>query len=716
MLKDINIKNEYRSLHDNIPKDFYIPLLGESIMYKRSVGYFSSKVLISISYGIEKMIQNGGIIRLICSPNLDHEDILAINSGYQKRISETIEKKMLAEVREPENEFEEERLNYLAHLISDNKLDIKVALSYNKGKFGLYHEKLGLFYDKDSNIVAFSGSMNETYNAVSENYEAIDVFKSWSDTDGRVLQKEKAFDALWDNIDEAAYVLTFPNAVKEKIVSYKKENINFRILSESTNEYLKHCINHKLNLLTEKFPRIDNTISFRDYQNHAIEEWKSNNYIGIFDMATGTGKTYTGLKAVVELYNNNNKRLAVVIVCPFMHLVEQWVVDIKRFGMWPIIAYSESIHKNWKAKLKQNVRLFNEKILNHFCLVTTNITYCSEFVQEEIKKIQQDIVLVIDEAHNFGAQNFSKGLIEQIPFRLALSATIDRYGDIKGTNKLYNYFGKKCIEYTLKDAIDNGMLTPYKYYPLIVYFDEDELEEYIELTIKIRKISNFSESYEELNDIAKRILIKRARIVAGARQKLESLRKAIEPLKNQDHILVYCGATNVSDIDYKENEVTASEKRQLELVLNILGNELGMKVHEYTSKESKEERAMITDAFIDVNPYQALVAIRCLDEGVNIPSIKTAFIMASSTNPKEYIQRRGRVLRKAKGKLFATIYDFIVLPFDLKKCINISQNEIELTKGLVKREIERMEDFVSIAQNPFESDDIIYKAKKIFNI
>lgn len=226
-LLDVSLKKEYRSPRDNIVTDFYIPLLKEAKLYKRSVGFFSSSSLLEISYGISNLINNGGKILLIASPNLSDEDIEAINKGYEIR-DNIIERALLQYITEPQNYFEEERLNLLATLIAQEKLDIKIAFSLKGEKLGLYHEKLGLMYDNENNIIAFSGSMNETENAFVNNYEIVDVFTSWEDKD-RVSIKEKSFDQLWNNSDGNAVVCDFPEIVKEKLLSYKKETVDWEI-------------------------------------------------------------------------------------------------------------------------------------------------------------------------------------------------------------------------------------------------------------------------------------------------------------------------------------------------------------------------------------------------------------------------------------------------------------------------------------------------------
>ena len=272
-LKDVNLKKEYRTPRDNIVNDFYIPLLKESTLYKRSVGFFSSSSLLEISYGISYLINNGGKIELIVSPNLSEEDIEAINKGYEVR-ENIIERVLLQYITEPQNYFEEERLNMLATLIAQEKLDIKVAFSLKNDKLGLYHEKLGLIYDSENNIIAFSGSMNETENAFVHNYEVVDVFTSWNEHDW-VNIKENAFDSLWNNNDGNAKVFDFPEVVKNKLLSYKKNDVDWEIDQKEFQEKHVDSTIEKLKRVTNS-PEIPAGLNLYKYQSEAIDNWKKN--------------------------------------------------------------------------------------------------------------------------------------------------------------------------------------------------------------------------------------------------------------------------------------------------------------------------------------------------------------------------------------------------------------------------------------------------------
>lgn len=712
-LQDIDIKNEYRSLIDNVARDFYIPLLKEANSYKRAVGFFSSSALVEISKGISGLVQNGGKIQLIASPYLSKEDVEAMRKGYQHRDS-IIENALLRELNDGTDYFETERLNLLANLIADGILDIKVALTEKNGELGMYHEKMGIISDSYGNKVAFSGSMNESATAMVLNYEAIDVFCSWAGDDNRVLSKENAFESIWNGVEPNIKTIYFPNLKDAIIKKYKKEDWNYDIDKKELDIPL--IKEEKQGYVGAKIP---SNIKLHEYQILAIDNWEKNNYRGIFDMATGTGKTYTGLAAIARLSDSLSHKLAVFIVCPYQHLVEQWVEDIEAFGINPIIGYSASKQKNWKKLLEdaiidQKLRVQNKKF---FCFISTNATFSSIYVQNQISQIKSDALLLIDEAHNFGAAHLSKTLSERFYYRLALSATINRHNDEEGTEKLFNYFGKRCIEYTLERAIEEKKLTRYKYYPIITSLNELELEKYNDFSYEISKcIIKGKNGKVRLSERGKILALARARLVAGAEDKVIKLEEYISQYTEDKHILVYCGATTMLAENQEESSTDDEDIRQIDLVTSLLGNKLNMKVSQFTSKEDAIERGILKNEFASGDNLQALIAIKCLDEGVNIPKIKIAFILASTTNPKEYIQRRGRVLRLAEGKDYAVIYDFIALPRPIDTVTSITEIEMKRDLSLVKNELNRAQEFARLSMNMAEAESVIDSIKEAYCI
>lgn len=705
---EMNIKKKYRSSDTiNIAESFIEPILKECAVYKRAVGFFSSSSLVYTSKGLAKLAETytGGdpIIQYVVSPKLTKEDAEAIQNGYQER-DKVIEAALVRDFEEVTDPFQQERLNMISHLISSGVMDIKVAVTEFGGKIGMYHEKIGIFYDDDGNKIAFTGSLNESLNAYLNNFESIRVYRSWEGEDDDCFDIEYDFNNLWNNTTKKVRIMSFPSAAKEKLFQYKKETYDPDI-DEHEEEYLRNTYDY-----VSTHPRIPDDINLHDYQKEAIREWFKHKCCGIFDMATGTGKTYTAYGAIVKLLEKAKYRMATIIICPYQHLVEQWAEDAPKFGINNmIIGYSSSKHARYLSKLQTAVQDYNDGLADNFFFICTNASFKLDKVQNVLNQIRGRALLVADEAHNLGAKKIQECLTDLFTYRLALSATVERYRDEEGTQAIFDYFGKKCIEYPMSRAIVEDKLTKYYYYPIFVSFNDEEIEEYVRLTKLVRQNSYpNSKGKVELTKTGEMYAIARARLVAGCQNKLVKLKEEMMNHLTEKNMLVYCGTSKLADDN-------GEEVKQIDKVCKILGHELNLNIDRYTSRESAEERMEIKRRF-QSGFLQALVAIKCLDEGVNIPGIKTAFILASSTNPREYIQRRGRVLRKADNKPYAVIYDFITLPFDIHNVQASDQYLVDDFRSLAINEISRMEEFGKLSLNPTDTLELIQKIKTVFHL
>lgn len=689
--KDIDIQIRYRSDIHNFPRDFLIPVLSNTDLYKRGVGYFSTSALVQLSTGLFEMAKHGGKIQLVCSPKLSEEDIRAIEVGYKSR-EEIISSGLMNALREPINYFEEERLNLIATLIAEGHMDIKIAFLEDDSGFRLYHEKIAVFIDEDGNRISYAGSANESENGLDGNFESIYTFCSWKDQSQKdaVLLSEQDFDNMWIDSTHKLHVIPFPEIVTKKLITYRKKEVDWNI---DEKEYgYKSFLKSQL-----KFRTPDN-VRLHDYQEEAVTKWK-NRYKGIFDMCTGAGKTYTALAAMVDLAGEFNEKICVFIVCPYIHLVSQWEEDVIMWTSAPIIiAHSKSPDNQWKNSLMKAYKRF-KKEGSPFVCITTNDTYASDDIQQYISRFteEQKVLLIVDEAHNFGSSQMIKVMLENIKYRIALSATIKRYMDKTGSQHIIDYFGEKCIEYSLERAIKDGNLVHYEYYPVPVYLTADELDKYRRLSKKLKKYIVVKAGKMKISEAGKPVIYERTRLLAGAINKINLLMQLIENYKRDNNILIYCGATNIEDED------TGEERRQIDLVTEKLQMEYHMSVKRFTAEENLKERQNIKTYFAQ-GMYQVVTAIKCLDEGVNIPGIKTAFIMSSSRNPKEFVQRRGRLLRKSDNKAKAIIYDFITLPRELD---NVIPNDFEEDKSILVGEIARIKEFGQMADNDELSSALI---------
>ena len=453
-------------------------------------------------------------------------------------------------------------------------------------------------------------------------------------------------------------------------------------------------------------PQIPPSLQLRSYQKQAANNWFANNGRGTLKMATGSGKTITALAITYELYRQINLQV-LLVVCPYRHLVTQWSRECEKFGLKPILAF-ENV-RNWQTQVSTqlyNVRSGSQRFLT---LITTNSTLISDGFQSQLKYFPEKTLIIGDEAHNLGSPKLEESLPRNIGLRLGLSATPQRYFDEVGTQSILNYFGAVLQpEFTLRDAINQGALVHYLYYPILIELTESESRAYAKLTSKIgrallyRDQENADLSNIEDNEDIKPLLIQRARLVSAAENKLKALRELMVNRRETTHTLFYCS-------DGSQETEGRTNLRQLKEVTRILGVELGYRVSTYTAQTSLVEREALRNQF-ECGELQGLVAIRCLDEGVDIPAIKTAVILASSSNPRQFIQRRGRVLRPHPGKERATIFDTIVLPPDLDR------ETLEVERNLLRKELRRFVEFADLADNAGEARMKLFNLQKRYGL
>ena len=693
MLADLPLRLSYRSDADSIITDFYVPCLKASKNYDRAVGFFSSSALSLAAKGLHAFLSGGGKMRLVASPLLSPEDIAAITSGYLDRRS--AEAMALASVIDQEfPRSVSNRLGLLAWLVAHDRLDVKIAVRKADCQNGIYHEKVGVFHD-GRDFVAFAGSPNESASGLVSNFECVDVFCSWKPADcERATEKVRGFERLWSDHTPSLEVYPFPEAARKSLLRHRIPRIPDQDpeLVEEEDLSVVRCPHLE--------PSVPDDIVLRDYQILAIENWLRAKGNGTLKMATGSGKTVVALAAACRAFKAGLK--ALVVVTPYRHLVSQWSEQSQRFSMRPIRCCES--RSNWQAVLHESLLSLGSGTIPFLCAVTTNATFASSAFQDVIRFLPAQTVIVGDEAHNLGADRLTKSLPTSIPYRMALSATPERWFDDEGTEDLLDYFGPVMQpEFTLADAIRAGALVPYRFHPSFVELTEDESEEYVSLSRSIgRAIARSPKDDLNFPQISY-LLFRRARLVGCARNKLSALRDIMAGRLETSHTLFYCGDGRV------EEPATGEIVRHLEAVCRLLGYELGYRVTTYTAENSMSERDELRRR-LDNGELQGLVAIRCLDEGVDIPPIRTAFILASSTNPRQFIQRRGRVLRRSPGKTSADLFDFIVVPPEGPS------DYFEYERRLLRREIARYIEFADLAINSGEARGRLVDLQKKFGL
>lgn len=677
------------SEHDPI-KEFFDPVLERAKQYDIAVGYFSSAWLRDAAHGISNFALNGGKARWIVSPELSPEDFRSLQ--VEGEISDVQTRDLIS--RSYENLYQQltqHTREALGWLINDGIVTFKIGIPRNRLS-GIMHAKQGLFLDENGNRIGFLGSYNLTGGA-GTNWEAFSVFCDWSSDESseRIAVIGNSFERMWNGLDPNLALYDPAEADLERFVSEARKGTKHYDLFPPEDRRWPRVPDH---FLTDG--------RLRDYQEEGIRNWFKNNGRGILHMATGTGKTVTALTAITRLNDyvaQKKGELCTVIAVPYQHLAEQWAREAEEFEFEPVLCYGGV--GRWMEGAQSQLNDLRAKARQQVMLIAVNASMKDEPFQSILRAYSGNLLFVGDEMHNLGARTALNALPEHAAFRLGLSATPDRYGDEEGTIALKRYFGEIVLEFGLDKAIKGGHLCRYYYYPILIHLDEDEQAEYDELSLRIGKLfAQGASPNSEENDHLNRLLIKRARLVGKARNKLPALLDLLRRQEDVSHTLIYCG-------DSKDGGA-----RYIDTALEQVGGELGLRASPFTSRENNEERAELLSQFSS-GEIQVLLAIRCLDEGVDVPMTKTAYILASSANPKEFIQRRGRVLRRAKGKSRAYIYDFIVTP-DPEKLSEQGVTNVE--RSLMRRELGRFNEFASLAENHGEALAKITEIKKSLNL
>jgi len=621
-LKDLEIKKSYISCGDeNIAKSFLVPALKHTKLYQRSVGFFSSSVFEPILDGVVSLARNGGKIQLIASPHLNEDDIQAISLGYEKReaiIQNAFSRDFISELEE----LDEIRLQVLVDLIAQGTLDIRIAIT---DTVGIYHDKLGILEDFNGNVVVFYGSANSSASGYQKNYEKIRTVKSWIESDAESIDDEKAeFQSLWEGTNPFVKVYPYKEIAKKNLLT---------------------VIENKRSGAGEKS---NAPIQLRDYQKEAIAAWVDNDYHGFYVMATGTGKTWTAIFSAKELID---KHPAMVVICaPYKHLVRQWADDVvKTFPDAKLIMVS-SENPQWEQQINHEVIRKKYSPQNQIIIISTIASFKMDRFMAALRKSKDDKLLIVDEAHRFTDR--PEEIKKDFKYMLGLSATPFSGTSAQKGMELMEFFGGQVFNLPIEVALERGFLVPYYYHPIFVYATDDEEGKFRYHTQRI--LSCFKNNRCINPDLLVKSLRNRLRVISMAEAKQTQIDEIINQISEKDHFVVYCGDGRLFDNNSGE------ELRHIQSVKRVLTAH-GFKSSQFTATENMAVRMELVDAF-NKGEISAMAAIRCLDEGINIPSIKSALILSSNDDYREFVQRRGRILRKYANKDHANIYDVIVLP------------------------------------------------------
>lgn len=697
MLRDLHLKAVYRSESDNILVDFYIPVLSVAKNYDRAVGFFSAATLTHAAQGLTAFITNGERMRLIVGAFVDDQDVNAIEHGYELRnINERLTNQFLNVLKNVSDRVFEQRVQALAYLVAAGILDVRVALK----RRGMYHEKIGIITDHQGDQVVFQGSANETPQGLlpDYNFESINAFPCWEAAFAAYYQPYlDGFETLWNNRSKNTIVLEFPDAVKEHLIRVAKD---CRLPDPATETAAWEEVRRTLNRqspTTMAMPTVPTTLGGQpfalfEHQKNALAAWRKHSFQGIMALATGAGKTITSLYAATRMLEGL-KRLFVVISVPFQNLADQWCMVARDFNMTPLQCYGSM--DSWRDELRNIVDAFNHRAQRFAIAVVVNRTLQSPTFQEILHTIPGEQLLFIgDECHHHTSSIAINALPAHAAYRLGLSATPAHDFNLSADDQMQAFYGPIVARYTLADALNDGVLTPYEYYVHPVPLERDEAEEYFQLSKRISALLAQGTDIDGENPYLETLLFARARLLGSAQRKRSVLDGVLAEVPPHPLSLFYCGDGRVAD------DITGEEVRQIDAVSQALFSR-GWKTSQFTARESLSARRTILDNF-RIGDIDALVAIRCLDEGIDIPGCSTAFLLASARSPRQFIQRRGRILRRAPGKSRAFIHDFLVYnPYP------VTPEMAEAERRLMEAELARVNEFANTALNPYDAERAI---------
>lgn len=650
--KDIPIKPSYETLSEDPLKDFYVPVLEESISYDRIAGYFSSTSLAIAARGIAGLINNVGHMRLIVSPNLSREDYEAICTSSDNP-ELYIERMMLESLAEIKQTLRDDHVRALGWMLASGLLEMKIAylLDDDEETAGaLFHQKVGILCDCTGNSLSFSGSINETATGWLKNSEEFKVFCEWKAGQEVFYAADKAkFESFWN--DRRPYVKMLspsPSFVTE----FEKLGEDFDADSLTLKRYLKEQQREEAKERIPLFP----------YQAEAVDAWESHDHRLLFEMATGTGKTRTAI-ACINLAMEEYDKFVCIVAAPEITLARQWKGEFDRLGVkFDSVVFADGSsggQKKWAPAIRRAITRIDAGISANMLVLVTHASACTSSFTQLFDNTSSSLTIcfVGDEVHGMGAPKQRRALLDRYDLRIGLSATPTRWFDDYGTKILVDYFGNDSFVFSIRDAqltvnplTGHPFLTPYRYQVEYVCLGDDEMDDYIELSARISKLS-FMTDDAETQELYERLLMKRADIMKNAAAKLPAFEGLIRSMGYVEKTLVFTSPQQINDVV----RILAANRVCAHPFTEKQGTR---KLREY---DGLSERERLIQEF-KFGGYQALVAITCLDEGIDIPIAEKAILLSNSTNPREYIQRIGRVIRYHATKDMALIVDFVVEP------------------------------------------------------
>jgi superfamily II DNA or RNA helicase len=691
----------YQIPEDDLVGEVLIPAMAVADEARIGAGFFSSRCLAQIAPGLAEFLANPDRqLSLLISPEISEEDRDALERGTRspEQVIREAEQRLFTDASLSASALVQHTLDCLAYLIAAGRLTVRFALMAR----GQYHKKKWLLRG-GSDWLAVHGSGNATARGLLVNGEQMTVDRPWADGSAaaaRVAKLVRGWERDWDNENPHVLAIDVTDGLRVIRKHGAKQAVPtiddfWRAWQADHMRGLEPALPPGVTTQPPRLLRVPEGVEWETglyaHQGVAVRTFLEAGSRGILAIATGGGKTQTSLIAAVSEQDRHAGPMLLMIIVPTAPLMRQWIEVIRRFGIEPAVPSNLTIPRRrvWIEELKAS--LATKSSYTAVVLCTQQLFTGDENLREAIDRLPPQVLtmLIGDEVHNLGAPTFLRLAPQRFDVRLGLSATPSRQYDDTGSAELFDFFGPPIYDFTLADAISVGCLTPYRYYLHEVPLSTDEFAAYVDLSKQLRRKGYNRQddgSADGLDDQIEHLLRKRRAVLEQASGKLPALEALLDEtgVRHVSRTLIYASA----------KPPVLGGARQLDQA-NALLRRLGIRFHEFTNTETgRRGSERYLEAF-GRGEYQALTAMKVLDEGIDLPETDTAYLLASSTVRREWVQRRGRILRRAEGKRRAALHDFIVLP---------PADEAGEGRGILLGELARAREFAGAAENEYDPD------------
>ena len=619
------LQGHYRSGTSDLRKDFFSPCLGRCSRYQRAVGYFSSSALISWSNILPRMLEKAPVrIELLISPELSSDDLLALERALDDEerdvLRQGIADKIIIKALETENALEDVhlRLQLLAWMIANNRINIRFAFPKHVKQPGIFHEKIGIFEFPWGDKIAFTGSANETSSGHFHNYESIDIYREWLVQDKeRVQIKIRQFEEAWDSRAPGLLILPLSQQALKKVREYAPVDRPY-IIKQKDYTMWRHQDEAVSNFLERK--------------------------CGVLEMASGTGKTRTAVKILSALVKSNE--ICGAIVCTTgTDLLDQWCTELDKWVLnqsksFRVLRHFASYHEleNFSLDPEEAILVISREQLNKLFTRLPN-------------EVRPKLAIIHDEIHGLGSpsnQNQLDGRHKDFVYKLGLSATPEREYDEKGNNFILKEIGEVCFHFALEDAIERGILCEFDYVPLtytLTNSDKQRIQK-----VYARKVAREKEG-NPMSDVD--LAIELSRVYKTAEQKPQVFFNYI-----------------VSKADILKSAIIFVEERAYG---NRILEDIHAFTHLYRTYYAEDDRDNLLE--FALGRIDCLITCHRISQGIDIKSIKNIILFSSARAKLETIQRIGRCLRIDPNlpNKRATVIDFVLFKEDGKGKMNADE-------------------------------------------